>query len=346
MLRLVFIVIALNLCANVFINATLTPKSKKSTKNHDRITAKSGPHNLTVFDRNLVTMSTSPKDILQNYKAFFKETDEYSFKGLVLGYVTPWNNHGYDIGKIFGNKFTHISPVWLELRRKSPKAYEIKGTHDVDKDWMAHVRNAGRERHIKIVPRLLFGGLTGDDFNDIFHSSKEIKALIKAIIHNAKNYDFDGFVLEIWPQFEVEIEYDPLLNLVKAIGDALAVDGLDMILVIPPKRGHNIPFTEAHFNKLYKHVTAFSLMTYDYSNPRKPGPNAPLSWVEDCIRSVCTDEKKRAKILTGLNFYGNHYHEHGGKPIVAHEYIKILEENGHGKLMYDAQIAEHYLEFE
>lgn len=32
--------------------------------------------------------------------------------------LPQWNNHGYDIAKWFAAKFTHISPVWLQLKRK------------------------------------------------------------------------------------------------------------------------------------------------------------------------------------------------------------------------------------
>lgn len=61
-------------------------------------------------------------------------------------YSFKWNNHGYDIAKIFGNKFTHISPVWLQVRRQGKNSYAMTGTHDIDKDWVISVRNAGRER--------------------------------------------------------------------------------------------------------------------------------------------------------------------------------------------------------
>lgn len=47
---------------------------------------------------------------------------------------------------------------------------------------------------------------------------------------------------------------------------------LDFILVVPPFRGlKQEMFTKESFDELYDHVTAFSLMTYDYSTPQKPG---------------------------------------------------------------------------
>lgn len=65
------------------------------------------------------------------------------------------------------------------------------------------------------------------------------------------------------------------------IGDVFALENLDFILVIPPKRGENELFTDDQFNKLYDHVTAFSLMTYDYSNAEMPG--IPKCAFKNCI---------------------------------------------------------------
>jgi hypothetical protein len=52
----------------------------------------------------------------------------------------------------------------------------------------------------------------------LFTNSKEVKALIKMLIRAAKNYHFDGFVIEIWPQVQGDFDYNPLIHLVRAIG--------------------------------------------------------------------------------------------------------------------------------
>lgn len=67
-----------------------------------------------------------------------------------------WNNHGYDIAKIFSNKFTHISPVWLQIKFIDSMKYEVTGTHDVDANWLNDVRNNGRKRGVKSISFLLF----------------------------------------------------------------------------------------------------------------------------------------------------------------------------------------------
>lgn len=83
MYRTVFLVFIV-LCS---IEATLTPKSRKNQKLLKSY--RSGPQNRTVYDRNLVTENTSPKEILNNNKAYFREVDNYNFEGQVLGYITP-----------------------------------------------------------------------------------------------------------------------------------------------------------------------------------------------------------------------------------------------------------------
>ncbi|CAG9857856.1 unnamed protein product [Phyllotreta striolata] len=326
------------------------PKTKEKTEQKNttaaEIKAKKGPQDYDVFSKNLVSEKVTAQDIINNQQAFYKEVDDYSFQGMVLGYVTPWNNHGYDVAKIFGNKFTHISPAWLQIRRTGVEKYEITGTHDVDKDWMVAVKNAGRERNLKILPRVLFEGWSNQDYTHLLSSNDEMKAFIRTFVRAAKKHKFNGYVLEVWSTIVRLLKYDVLINFMKELCDSLNIEGLETVLVIPPKRGTDTSglFTDQHFDALYEHVTAFSLMTYDFSSPRSPGPNSPLPWIENCIASLTSDDTKRWKILAGLNFYGNDYHTNGGSPIVAHEYLDRLRAFD-GKLEYNREMAEHFFEY-
>ncbi|XP_045477613.1 chitinase domain-containing protein 1 [Harmonia axyridis] len=336
-------------------SSTLSPKSKKKQQSTEKPLVKKttksqsllkGPLNETVFQRNLVNDGPlMASDILKNHLGFFRETDEYAYDGIVLGYVTPWNNHGYDIAKIFGNKFTHISPVWLQVKRNGPLNYELRGTHDIDVDWLLKVKNAGRERKLKILPRILFEGWSGQDFINLMTKEEESEKLIKMLVESCKKWHFDGYVLELWSSLANKIQYDLIIDFIKNIGDKLALESLDTILVVPPKRGKEHTFTENHFDELYDHVTAFSLMTYDFSTIYRPGPNAPLPWVEDCVKQVTSNLNKRSKILLGLNFYGHVYTINGGGPIVYREYLEGLKKFN-GELKYDPINAEHYFDYD
>lgn len=87
--RSLLTILVLTLISAVFCEATLTPSSRKNNKNSAIKNQVVGPQDTTVFGLKLVTDEPTPKQILQYNRAFFKETDEYKFDGLVLGFVTP-----------------------------------------------------------------------------------------------------------------------------------------------------------------------------------------------------------------------------------------------------------------
>ncbi|KAK2536640.1 hypothetical protein Q9233_003055 [Columba guinea] len=78
-------------------------------------------------------------------------------------------------------------------------------------------------------------------------------------------------------------------------------------------------FAKREFDQLASAIDSFSLMTYDYSTPQRPGPNSPLPWVRACVQVLDPDSKWRNKILLGLNFYGMDYSALGasGQPILG-----------------------------
>ncbi|XP_046630112.1 chitinase domain-containing protein 1 [Neodiprion virginianus] len=323
---------------------TLSPRQSKGKKS----SVKKGPVDEDVFQRGLVLDDPSAKEISSEANAYYKETGVRRFEGAVLGYVTPWNNHGYDVAKIFGGKFTLISPVWLQIHRIGKNSYDMP-THDIDKGWMKAVRKANNANHtIKILPRVILEQWTPSDIKLLLTNSQEQNQFIKILTDTAKTFQLDGYVLEIWNQLVASNTDNKLIvELIKSFARQLKQSNLDLILVIPPFRG--VPdeiFSGQHFEKLADDVSAFSLMTYDYSNVQRPGPNSPVDWVRQCVERLLPDARdpRRAQILLGLNFYGNDYTIDGGGPIVGHQYLNLLQ-NYKGKLKWDNTSAEHYFSF-
>ncbi len=86
-------------------------------------------------------------------------------------------------------------------------------------------------------------------------------------------YKFDGIVLEVWSQLGGQAK-KALHMLIKQIGDALKKANLTFILVLPPpvtSGGKPGMVDHDDMKYIFQYVDYFSLMTYDYSSPERPG---------------------------------------------------------------------------
>lgn len=129
------------------------------------------------------------------------------------------------------------------------------------------------ERFFVVVPRVLFEGWNTNAYKSLLHSENEVKALTRTFVANCKKWKFNGYVLEVWPEVIARVgDSEKLIKFLKHLGTEFKKEKLDLILVIPSKRAeYNFLFTNYDYDELYDYVTAFSLMTYDYSNAERPG---------------------------------------------------------------------------
>lgn len=88
---------------------------------------------------------------------------------------------------------------------------------------------------------------------------------------------------------------------------------LQLVYVIGPPYSEKLQphdFGPEDLQSLSDDVDGFSFMTYDFSSPHNPGPNAPLKWIRFTLQILLGNSGARAlanKIFLGINFYGNDF---------------------------------------
>lgn len=96
---------------------------------------------------------------------------------------------------------------------------------------------------------------------------------------------------------------------------------LQLFYVIGPPHSDKLQeydFGPNDLESLSEAVDGFSLMTYDFSTPQSPGPNAPLNWIRSSLQLLLGSSSQSAqslgyKIFLGINFYGNDFMLSGGE---------------------------------
>ncbi|XP_057409691.1 chitinase domain-containing protein 1 isoform X2 [Balaenoptera acutorostrata] len=293
-------------CGSVHATLSKSDAKKAASKTLLEKTQFSGK---PVHERGLVVTDLRAEDVVLEHRSYCSaKAHKRHFAGDILGYVTPWNRHGYDVAKIFGGKFTHIAPVWLQLKRHGREMFEVTGLDDVDQGWMRAVRK--QAKGLRVVPRLRFEDWTYEDFQNVLDSEDEIEELSRTVVQVAKSQHFDGLVVEVWNQLLIQ-KHAGLIHLLTHMAEALHQARLLAFLVIPPAVAPGTNklgmFTHKELEQLAPVLDGFSLMTYDYSTAQQAGPSAPLSWVRACVQVLDPKSKWRSKILLGLNFYGMDY---------------------------------------
>uniref|UniRef100_A0A1I8BNW7 Chitinase domain-containing protein 1 n=1 Tax=Meloidogyne hapla TaxID=6305 RepID=A0A1I8BNW7_MELHA len=262
-------------------------------------------------------------DILQDYQNL--DIGKRNFNSdVTLGYVTPWNNHGYDVAKWAAQKFTHISPVWFQLKsggglaENAPLFCQITGTHDIDKGWMDDIRKNNSKT--MIVPRFLFEAWPAEDLKQFLYMEEAQRRCVKDIIRLLQKNQMNGAVIEMWVQIMSMTRgsaVDYLLEIVEFWSKEFHKAGLIFILPIMPALDANFEETgivnREIMGRLMSSVDYLNVMTYDYSSPQISGV-APYEWVKANLQYFIDSSEESigstSKILMGLNFYG--YDRSGG----------------------------------
>ncbi|KAF1869944.1 hypothetical protein Lal_00017522 [Lupinus albus] len=374
------------------------------------------------------TIDANYQNILTEHSRVSQNSSHRHYTYPVLAYITPWNSRGYEMAKRFNSKFTHLSPVWYDLKRcqcvrpfkfiwkytKSSVRFRLwfeyflvilgqffygplpfcperwfplrngisrlglnifyshivviasqqtslvlEGRHNADRGWISELRKSGEAL---ILPRVVLEAFPAE----LVRKKKLRNKTIDLIVTECKEMGYDGIVLESWSRWAAYgILHDPsmrnlALQFVKQLGEALhsissernSEQQLQLVYVIGPPSSEKLQehdFGPKDLETLSEAVDGFSLMTYDFSNPHKPGPNAPMKWIQIVLQLLLDTSGNRAKslapkILLGINFYGNDFSlssDSGGGAIVGRDYLTLLEKHK-PELQWDENSGEHF----
>ncbi|OWA51355.1 Chitinase domain-containing protein 1 [Hypsibius exemplaris] len=300
-----------------------------------------------MLEKKLISSAMEILDIFDYHNQPFSEPADRRVKGFVLGYVTPWNNKGYDRAVKYAQKFTHISPVWLQVHPGEARGedYVVKGTHDIDNGWVTRIRESNPK--IKIVPRFLLEGFDGKSFQALIYDNDKAQSFAVAVAKILKENKLDGAVLEMWKPVSDDGDRKAMRQAIKTIASKLKKDGFQTVLVVPPSGGQNVAgrLRSEDFAFLADSIVAFSVMTYDHPETYSSGgPIAPLKWVSDSLESIvpaAKEKNKRKKLLLGLNHYGYDWSRpKGAEAILSSTYLEQLKKH-QPVLQWDEKSGEH-----
>ncbi|XP_027348831.1 chitinase domain-containing protein 1 isoform X1 [Abrus precatorius] len=310
-----------------------------------------------VYQQGLVTTEVNYQHVLIENSKVSENISQRHYTYPVLAYVTPWNSQGYELAKRFNSKFTHLSPVWYDLKSQQTSLV-LEGRHNADRGWISELKKTGEAL---ILPRVVLQASPAV----LLRKEKQRKKAINLIVTECKEMGYDGIVLESWSRWAAHgILHDPnmrnlALQFVTQLGDALHSTSseknngqqLQLVYVIGPPSSEKLQehdFGPKDLETLSEAVDGFSLMTYDFSNPHNPGPNAPLKWIQIVLQLLLGTSNRAQrlgpKILLGINFYGNDFslsRDAGGGAIIGRDYLALLETH-RPVLQWDKNSGEHF----
>uniref|UniRef100_A0A2P2JB76 Uncharacterized protein MANES_05G024600 n=1 Tax=Rhizophora mucronata TaxID=61149 RepID=A0A2P2JB76_RHIMU len=144
-------------------------------------------------DDGLVKTDISYQEILNDNSKVSENASHRHYTYPILAYITPWNSKGYEMAKRFANKFTHLSPVWYDLKSQGTGLI-LEGRHNADTGWISDLRMKG---DAWVLPRVVLEALP----KELLRKKKLRDKAIDLIVSECKEMEYDGIVLESWSRW-------------------------------------------------------------------------------------------------------------------------------------------------
>ncbi|XP_049848601.1 chitinase domain-containing protein 1-like [Schistocerca gregaria] len=307
------------------------------------------PKARSAAEYNLHHYTTSWESIVNGHDKPETDTNK-NFKGTTLAYVTPWNSKGYHVASQFCCKFDILAPTWYNFGRDKTGPF-VRGRENARPAWIRKILSSAHQQcksrgRPKITPRfLLEGGWDHTILAKTFDSRRTSQKLVELMMAEVKHFNFSGIVIDASHFDAKSTAKPPFLDFLNSLANQLKKSNGQLILAI------------ANDQRLFDHedlvefepfVDYFSLMTYDYSSPRKPGPSSPHEWALSIVKRLQGKDKTHSKkILMGVNLYGYDFIAalHQGQPILADKVVELLREK-EPIVKWHPTYREHYFNYE
>uniref|UniRef100_A0A0N5C363 Chitinase domain-containing protein 1 n=1 Tax=Strongyloides papillosus TaxID=174720 RepID=A0A0N5C363_STREA len=315
-------------------------------------------YSLILFFHLIVPVKLSIRnDIIQNGNKLSNDERILKFP-ITLGYVTPWNNKGYDIAKLAAKKFTHIVPVWFQIVPSSSSVCTIEGTHDIDRSWINEIKN--NSPNTKILPRFLLDKWNKNLWISVLQDDNLQRECGKILRNFVLRNDFDGVVLEVYLQSLMILQdyaITETIALIEMWSSMIREKELEVIIPLPPayhfdqknskpgdiKLAFSNIYNSEQFKMIANTVDYVNIMTYDFHGE---GMMSPKFWIEKNINYITDNLESdvKEKILLGINYYGSIYNENGVTPILWRDFDKyMVDENSYSDIKWNEISLENYI---
>lgn len=218
-----------------------------------------------------------------------------------------WGNEGYD-WNASTDRLREFSPFWLEA--VAATRIEPMPTTPVDRvdDLIETARDAGARIVPSIVDGMPAGGMAGV-LRDLSSRTEHVDTIVQL----AREGRWDGVDLD-YEQFAFADDRatwattsPAWIAFVAELAEALRADGRTLTVTVPPVyapgRSDEAGYWVYDHAALAEIADRVRIMAYDFSTAR-PGPIAPLNWVQTVIDGAVEVTGRPDKVVLGIPVYG------------------------------------------
>ncbi len=206
----------------------------------------------------------------------------------------------------------------------SPYYYVMTPDGRIGGSAQAEVLNLAHSNGVKVVP-MVQNHTTQAEFHNLVSNPQAVKYIIEQIDYLVSTNGYDGFHIDFEDLDSNDRPY--LTAFMSQLYARLKSRGKLTTMAVPAKTQEIYVDWGGPFDYpgLAPYLDLVAVMTYDYSySASKPGPVAPLPWVEK-VMNYAASQFGAAKVLLGIPFYGYNWNVTKGSNARAQTYLTIME---------------------